>query len=123
QSLRWSGENATQLGLSTRINETSQLYANQRLTSRSGQFVSTSLIGGSTEILKGTKAFGEYQLDGALGEQQGRAVIGLNNRWKLLDGLVLSAGYERTQVVGDAMLGAGGIVGGNGMDTTQGNIN
>lgn len=121
QALRWSGENATQLGLTTKVGDASQLYANQRFTSRSGELQSTTLVGGSSEVVKGVQAYGEYQLDGVLSEQQSRAVIGLNNRWKLRDGLTLSAGYERTQVVGDAQVGAGGVVGGN-PGTAQGNV-
>lgn len=113
ESVRWSGENATQLGLSSQITETSQVYVNERFTSRAGQTLSTTLVGGSAQLTEGLKAYGEWQLDDAMAGMQNRAVVGLNNRWKLSEGLSLSAGYERTQVVGDAVaaLTGGGALG------------
>lgn len=123
ESVRWSGENATQIGLASQVTETSQVYVNERFTSRAGELQSTTLVGGSADLTKGLKAYGEWQLDGATSGAQNRAVIGLNNRWTLSEGLTLSAGYERTQVVGDATaaLTDGGALGAS-PGATQGSV-
>lgn len=123
ESVRWSGENATQLGLSTKLSDTAHLYVNERFTSRAGEHVSTTLVGGSAELAAGLRTYGEWQLDGAMSGAQNRAVLGLNQTWRPLEGLTLSAGYERTQVVGDAVapLTDGGALGAS-PGATQGSI-
>lgn len=123
ESVRWSGENATVLGLSTRIGDNAQLYVNERFSSSAGHLLNTTLVGGSMEPVTGMRAYGEYQLDGVMSGSQNRAVLGLNHRWTLTEGLVLSAGYERSQVVGDTAAGlAQGGVTGAAPGATQGSV-
>ena len=102
QSVRWSGDNATQLGLRTQIDERHTAYIQERLDNQDGRTVSTTVVGGE-ELLgadKSGRAYGEYQLEaGTLGERN-RAVIGVGKRNKITTGLTLDAGYERSQVLG-----------------------
>ena len=101
ESLRWSGDNATQLGLRTQIDERHTVYLQERIDTKDGATTSTTVVGGE-ELLgadKSGRAYGEYQLEtGALGERN-RAVMGVGKRQKIIDGLTLDAGYERSQVV------------------------
>ncbi len=102
ESLRWSGDNATQLGLRTQIDERHTAYVQERLDNRDGRTISTTVVGGE-ELLgadKSGRAYGEYQLEaGTLGERN-RAVLGVGKRTKITTGLTLDAGYERSQVLG-----------------------
>lgn len=100
ESLRWSGENATTIGLQSKLNDTTDVYSRERFNMRDGHWVSSSVVGASSQVTTSTKAHGEYQLDSAATGQQTRAVMGLATRWKLIEGLALQLGYERTQVFG-----------------------
>jgi hypothetical protein len=100
ESLRWSGENATTLGLQTRLNENTDVYARERFNMRGGSWLSSSVVGANGRINGNARAYGEYQLDGAVAGAQSRAVMGLGTSWKLMPGLQLQLGYERTQVFG-----------------------
>ncbi|MFH1810320.1 MAG: OmpA family protein [Pseudomonadota bacterium] len=100
ESVRWSGENATTVGVQTRIDDTTDVYARERFNMRGGSWVSTSVVGASSQVARGIKTFGEYQLDGTVAGSQTRAVMGLSTSWTLMKGLNLQLGYERTQVFG-----------------------
>jgi uncharacterized repeat protein (TIGR01451 family) len=99
-SLRWSGENQASLGVAWKVNDQARVYANERFGFASGGWTNTSVIGGETELTKGTRAYAEYQLQSAFSTEQSRGVVGFANKWKLPFGLALSFGYERIQTLG-----------------------
>ncbi|MCA9544943.1 MAG: DUF11 domain-containing protein [Myxococcales bacterium] len=101
ESARWSGDNATQLGVRTQLDDRHTLYGQQRLINRDGGVNSTTVLGGEERFGAdgGGRAFAEYQLEsGVLGERN-RAVLGVGQRKTLIPGLTLDAGYQRSQVV------------------------
>jgi uncharacterized repeat protein (TIGR01451 family) len=102
ESLRWSGDNATQLGVRTEIDERHTLYGQQRLMQRDGSLSTTTVLGGEERwgADQSGRLFGEYQLEsGSIGERN-RAVMGVGKRTQLVQGLMVDAGYQRSQVVG-----------------------
>ncbi|MCG3173396.1 MAG: hypothetical protein GMKNLPBB_01593 [Myxococcota bacterium] len=110
ESLRPSGDNATSAGLKMKWSDKMDVYARERFSQRSGQFISTTIFGASDEPAKGSRTYGEYQIDATGKGNVDRAVLGMNNRWELSRGWFLSANYERQQVVGNyaALLNPGG---------------
>jgi hypothetical protein len=100
-SVRWSGENQVHAGIGYRLNPTSRLYASERLgmlpapgTGTMG-FSHTTVVGGETEVVRGSTAYAEYQLQSAFSSEQTRGVVGLKNHWALPFGVSLSLNYER----------------------------
>lgn len=105
ETLRWSGANATQIGLRTDIDETTSLYLQERFQNEDRRNTSTTVVGGEQRFGRDRsgRAYGEYQLEyGTLG-QRDRAVFGLGKRWQLTDALAIDGGYERSQVVGGSL--------------------
>jgi hypothetical protein len=100
ESIRWSGENQTTAGISWKVNEQARVYANERFGFARGGFTNSTVIGGETQLTDSTKASAEYQLQSAFSTDQTRGVVGLHNRFRLLFGLTLCAGYERIQTFG-----------------------
>lgn len=105
ETLRWSGANATQIGVRTDIDDRHSLYLQERLAHEDGRTHNTTVIGGEERFGKGGRAYGEYQLEtGSLGERN-RAVMGVGKRFRITDGLTLDAAYERSQVTSGATAG------------------
>jgi uncharacterized repeat protein (TIGR01451 family) len=104
ETVRWSGDNATQIGLRTEVDDRHTVYVNERFAQQDGKAGATSVVGGEErwgEDQSG-RSYGEYQLEaGELGARN-RAVLGLGKRTKIIKGLTLDAGYERSQVLGGA---------------------
>jgi len=105
-SVRWSGENQVHAGVGYRLNEGSRVYVSERVgmlpapgTGTMG-FSQTTVVGGETELAKGSTAYAEYQLQSAFSSEQTRGVVGLKNRWALPFGLALSLNYERITTLG-----------------------
>ncbi|MDP2345090.1 MAG: hypothetical protein Q8O67_29365 [Deltaproteobacteria bacterium] len=105
-SVRWSGENQVHAGIGYAVNETSRIYASERFgvlaapgTGTMG-FSTTTVLGAESELAKGSKAYGEYQLQSAFGAEQTRGVVGLANLWHLPFGFALSLNYERVTTLG-----------------------
>ncbi len=110
ETVRWSGENATQLGLRTPLfGPSGSVYGNERFSMQGGQLQHTTVIGAEERVGRGSRVYGEYQLDGQASDTAQRAVLGLMNRWELRRGWFLSVGYERAQVLGRGGLGLGGL--------------
>ena len=103
ESVRWSGTNSTQLGLNTQITEELNFYAAERLSAGSGRTVSTTVVGGESTAIPGSRSYAEYQLDAMATGESGRAVFGMDNRWTVVKGLKINLSYERSQLVGDAL--------------------
>jgi hypothetical protein len=104
-SVRWSGENQVHAGVGYRLNSTSRVYVSERLgmlaTPGTGTmgFSHTTVVGGETELAKGSTAYAEYQLQSAFSSEQTRGVVGLKNRWALPFGFALSLNYERITTI------------------------
>ncbi len=104
ESLRWNGDNATQLGMRTEIDDRHTIYVQQRVGAQDDRTASTTVVGGEERFgeAKSGRLFGEYQLEAAEEGQRNRAVVGVGKRTKLVESLTLDVAYERSQVVGDA---------------------
>lgn len=100
ESVRWNGENSTNVGLRTRLDEVNELYAQERFQYRAGTWVNTSVLGASSEPAKGSRTYAEYQVDNTWMGGQSRGVLGASHNWNLMEGLSLNLGYERVQVLG-----------------------
>ncbi len=107
ERVRWSGENATVLGFTTRLGEKAKVYTNERFQLTGSRYVSTTVLGAEDEPFKGVKTYGEYQLNGASSGTTNRAVLGLNNHFRWGKGWTADLHYERTQVFGDGGFGPG----------------
>lgn len=97
---RYGGSNATTVGLRTPFGEDGRVYVNERFSRDMGGWTATTIVGGENAIARGSRAYGEYQVDATAFGPQARAVYGLNNRWELADGLYFNMNYERSQNVG-----------------------
>lgn len=107
ESLRWSGDNATQLGIRTELSEGRTVYAQQRFVDQFGQESYASVVGAEERWGQGARAFSEYQLEsGQLGIRN-RAILGIGKRTQISRGLTLDAGYQRSQILSSS--GAGGL--------------
>ncbi|MCP4504013.1 MAG: DUF11 domain-containing protein [Deltaproteobacteria bacterium] len=102
ESLRWNGENQTQVGLRWTVNDKARVYASERMGFGANGFTNATVFGGETDLAPGSKMYAEYQLTSAFSNESSRGVVGLANQWKLPFGLTLNFGYERTQMVGGA---------------------
>jgi len=101
ESLRWSGDNATQLGFRTELDDRHTIYANQRFANENGDMRSTTVLGGEERFgAKGSgRAFGEYQLENGTQGGANRAVLGVGKKTKIVEGLQVETAYQRSQVV------------------------
>ena len=124
ESVRWNGENGTSLGVKAPIGDGADVYGTERFGYVGGQFLATSILGGEDRLAKGTRAYGEYQIDGAISDGSSRAVVGLANRWELMKGLFVSLNYERAQVYGTTTgaAGFGGFAAGPGASLGGGQV-
>lgn len=102
QTLRWSGDNATQLGVRTEIDERHAIYGNQRFAQRAQDIVATTVVGGEERFGKDKsgRAFGEYQLETGNQAGRNRAVMGVGKRTQIIKGLTIDTAYQRSQVLG-----------------------
>ncbi len=106
QRLRFSGDNATEVGLRAELDERRTAYTQQRFERVDSTERATAVVGAEErwgDDASG-RSYGEYQLqvDGR-GQQDGghRAVLGLGKRTTLRRGLSVDAGYERAQALGE----------------------
>ncbi|MBI5527800.1 MAG: DUF11 domain-containing protein [Deltaproteobacteria bacterium] len=104
ETARWSGDNATQLGLKVPLSDsgTGSAYVNEKLGSWNGQFVTSSVLGAEDQGIPGTRTYGEYQVDSVSSNAMNRSVFGLNNRWPIAKGTYFNLDFEHTQVLGGA---------------------
>lgn len=105
ETVRGSGENATNIGLKTKLSDTANLYVEERLLSRDSRVMGTTVLGGEQKVGKESRAYGEYQLDNGVEGNRNRAVMGAGHRFKVAKGLNIDVGYERSQTFGDALGG------------------
>ena len=99
QSMRWSGDNATQLGLRSELDDKRSVYAQQRLIDQLGRRSNTTVIGAEERFAQGARAFSEYQFESGQLGQRNRAILGVGKRTQVIKGLTLDANYQRSQVI------------------------
>ena len=107
ESLRWSGANATQIGLRSQITDRTALYLQERYATEDNRTLTTTVIGGEQRFAANNsgRAFGEYQLEaGTLGDRN-RAVLGIGKRFQVTEALTLDAAYERSHIVAGEPIG------------------
>ncbi|MCK5690880.1 hypothetical protein KAI87_16485, partial [Myxococcota bacterium] len=102
EALRWSGTNSTQIGLRTQVGKDLSFYATERLTTTDGRTLGTTVVGGESQAIPGSRSYAEYQMDSLATGKTGRAVFGMDNRWTLIEGLKLDLAYERAQLLGNS---------------------
>ncbi len=100
ETVRYGGSNATTVGFRTPFGEDGRLYVNERFSRDRDGWTTTTIVGGENAIARGSRAYGEYQIDATTFGPHARAVYGLNNRWEVSQGLYLNLSYERSQNVG-----------------------
>jgi len=103
ESLRWSGDNATEIGLRSQLSERHTFYAQERFQEQDDRYHSVSVLGAEEALgsKKQGRAYGEYQLEsGSLG-QHNRAVMGLGGRFQAHEDLTLEGGFEHSTLFGD----------------------
>ncbi len=108
-TLRWSGNHSAQVGLKTKLNETSSAYIREEITYQqfSTGLVNTVVIGAEQKLSRGSRVYGEYQLDSGVSNENSRAVVGLNHVFEFFQGVFLGAGFERAMFL-DPRAGASG---------------
>ena len=99
---RWSGDNAAQVGMTAEVDDRHTVYVRDRRTDANGQVSHTLVMGGEERVGEDGegRAYGEYQIESSTEGQRNRAIMGVGRRLKLVKGLHLDAGYERSQVFG-----------------------
>jgi len=107
ESLRWSGDNATQVGVRSELSEGRTVYAQQRFIDQFGQESYASVVGAEERFGQGARAYSEYQLESGQLGLRNRAILGVGKRTQLSRGLTIDAGYQRSQILSSS--GAGGL--------------
>jgi hypothetical protein len=108
QVMRWNGENATQLGLSTQLSPDSRVYVRERLTTREDNHGvgSATVVGGESRFSEGTgRIYSEYQVDTGLAGDQTRAIVGIGKNFTLTKGITLDLAAERSQIKASGLTG------------------
>jgi hypothetical protein len=103
ERFRYSGENATSIGIRTETADNTEVYVQQRMTNyRDNHGAATStVVGGEQKFGEdaGGRAYTEIQNNGGLGVDRQSALVGLGRTWKVTDGLSLDLAYERSQTL------------------------
>ncbi len=102
--LRWNGDNATRVGVRTRLVDSANVYLEERFQTQreTGDLVHATVVGADTNLDEAGlgRAWGEYRLDTGVAARTNRAVLGLSRRFPLAEGVSLSGAYEHTQTFG-----------------------
>jgi hypothetical protein len=94
ETVRWSGENATAIGLKTKLTDTASLYVEERLLQRDSRVLGTTVVGGENKLGKQSRAYAEYQLDAGVEGRRNRAVLGAGHRFAIAKGMNIDLSYE-----------------------------
>jgi hypothetical protein len=98
ESVRWNGDNATQLGMRVETDEGLVAYVAERFSETGSAPRLTTIIGAEDRVAEGSRTYGEVQMDGGAHPDRMRAVIGMDNRWRIADGVDVMLAYERAQL-------------------------
>jgi hypothetical protein len=103
ERIRWSGEDATAIGLRTALSDRSSMYVEQRLLHpRDGtRWIPATVVGSEERWGDGGRSYGEYQTGSGQNGTFNRAVLGIGRRFELMDGFYGDIAFERlhTEVV------------------------
>jgi flagellar motor protein MotB len=102
ESVRWSGTQRLQIGLSTRAKDGLRLYVSERFDSGGEMNKSAKLVVGAEDVDgQGSRSYAEYQRDSTLTSGDARAVLGMSRTWRVNDGMLRGSAfrlsYERVQ--------------------------
>jgi hypothetical protein len=102
ESVRWSGDNATSIGLKTKFSKTASVYVRQIFGNIDDRLSTTTVVGAEDRFGKkgGGKTYGEYQLQSGVLGARNRAILGLAHKWTPWRGISFTGGYEHQQVFG-----------------------
>jgi hypothetical protein len=95
--LRWNGDNSTQLGMRVVTDEGLTGYIAERF-SPAGRGRLTTIVGAEDHFGEASRTYGELQLDGGAHPSTSRAVLGMDHRFVVADGVELLLAYERAQL-------------------------
>jgi len=99
----WHGQTGLQAGLKSALDDKTDVYIRERLgIDVDGDTTTTTILGGENRLSRRGRVFGEYQIDAGAGPDANRAVVGLANRWKILEGLFFDLAGERQQILSDS---------------------
>lgn len=109
EQLRWNGENATLIGLHSRMKDDTDVYLQQRLSSRAGpdRFGSALVFGAQRTVGKDgdqQRSYSELQLEEGSSAPRSQALVGMGRRWTAAPGLALDVGFEHGRLF-DALSG------------------
>ena len=103
ERIRWSGEDATAIGLRTALSDRASMYVEQRLLHpRDGtRWIPATVVGSEERWGDGGRSYGEYQTGSGQNGMFNRAVLGIGRRFELMDGFYGDIAFERlhTEVV------------------------
>lgn len=102
ESVRWSGDNSTSVGVRAQISESASTYVKQLFGTTDDNFNTVTVVGAEDrfgEKLAG-RTYGEYQLESGVLGRRNRAILGLAHTWAPWRGIGFSGGYEHQQVFG-----------------------
>jgi hypothetical protein len=106
ERVRWSGEDATSIGLRAKLSDNASMYVQQRLVHPrdSHRWVPATVMGSEERWADGQgRSYGEYQLGTTAEGTFNRAVLGVGRRFKVMNKFYMDIAVERSHstVVGD----------------------
>ncbi|WP_367846196.1 hypothetical protein [Rhodoferax sp. WC2427] len=108
------------IGAEYRLNDHSRVYGRHEwLESLSGLYglsgfgdhATQTAIGVDTEYMKDGQVYSEYRMAGAQNGRDAAAAVGVRNLWRLGEGIHLTTGFERQQVVVADRTGSNPVLG------------
>ncbi|MEC8024962.1 MAG: hypothetical protein VX223_13590, partial [Myxococcota bacterium] len=98
ERVRWSGEDATVIGLRTALSDRATMYVEQRLMHpRDGtRWIPATVVGSEERWGDGGRSYGEYQTGSGQNGTFNRAVLGIGRRFELTNGFYGDVAFERT---------------------------
>ena len=100
ERVRWSGEDASYIGLRTQLSENASMYVHQRLIHPrdSNRWIPATVVGSEERWGEdGTgRSYGEYQVGAGSTGSFNRAVLGLGRRFEVMPGFHADLAFERS---------------------------
>ena len=107
QDVRHLDRRVAAVGGEYRILQRGRVYARHefisslagRFSLNSGQSQHITLVGADIDYIRNGQVFSEYRIRDAIDGRDAQAAIGLRHRFRLAEGVLLNAGFERLQTV------------------------
>ena len=99
QRVRWSGEDATSIGMRSKLSKNSSMYIQQRLVhpADSHRWVPATVMGSEERWADGSgRSYGEYQMGSTASGSFNRAVLGVGRRFEVMNGFYADIAVERS---------------------------